>query len=290
MNDFIEIANTSGVANLFMLSGAGVRPATGYDKLLDCSKAIVTLDQLLLLKIQGIIGMSSDVKDDTKNLAGNEADSKTQYFSSVSVNNATLINAAKRRAEELCRGKRGSSSNDVICQEGATTKTVSEIAGKTLIVKKGNLILKGVSSLATQPLDIFVDEGVLTFNPESSRISFDTKGHPVSSYAMGVASGVYLKGNFVINGLVKVTQDYKYFIHGKFTSLNTYAAPSSQRMTQLDNLLEPNPTADEIDLTKVFKWRCNYGSGSDGIACPPSEFQGAPLIIINQNYPSRLLQ
>jgi len=84
----------------------------------------MTLDQLLLLKIQGIIGMSTDASSDTAALAGNERDAKTQYFSSVNVNNATLVNYAKRRAEELCRGKWRQQWNqalndpEVICWEG----------------------------------------------------------------------------------------------------------------------------------------------------------------------------
>jgi len=84
---------------------------------------------------------------------------------------------------------------------------------------------------------------------------------------------------------------HKVYIHGKFTSLNTYAEPSPQRVTQLQDLLGSNVTGSHIDLTQVFKWRCNYGSGTDGTDCSAlSEFQNAPLIIINQNYPSKLTE
>jgi hypothetical protein len=53
-----------------------------------------------------------------------------------------------------------------------------------------------------------------------------------------VSSGVFYKGNFIINGLVKVSKpEEKYYIHGKFTSLNTYAVPNPSRVTQVQNLL-----------------------------------------------------
>ncbi|MDR0650951.1 MAG: hypothetical protein LBG59_06220 [Candidatus Peribacteria bacterium] len=63
--------------------------------------------------------MSSDASKDLASLAGEQVnDSKTQYFSTVNVNNATLVNVAKRRAEELCRGKWGTESQGVICKQG----------------------------------------------------------------------------------------------------------------------------------------------------------------------------
>ena len=58
----------------------------------------------------------------------------------------------------------------------------------------------------------------------------------------------------------------------------------------MKNLLGSSVTTGQVDLTQVFAWRCNFGSGSDGTACPQSEFQNAPLIIINQNYSSRLTE
>jgi len=83
----------------------------------------MAIDTLFFLKIQGLIGLSSDVGRDALDILGNENDSKTQYFSSVNLNNATLINYAKRRAEEFCRERwtdnRGvASSADIVCWEG----------------------------------------------------------------------------------------------------------------------------------------------------------------------------
>jgi hypothetical protein len=239
--------------------------------------------------------MSSDASKDLANLAGEQAnDSKTQYFSTVNVNNATLVNVAKRKAEELCRGKtfeeNDNVSGDILCKQGNRTLSLSTIAGKTVFVKEGNLTLNGSLITGTSvPVEIFVDKGTLTLSPDVS-IDFNDKGYPTTTN--GVSSGVFYKGNFIINGLVKVSdQMKKYYIHGKFTSLNTYATPDTPRLTQVQNLLGNSITKDDIDLTKVFQWRCGYtGSAIDGSSCLTGEFKNAPLVIINQNYPSKLLQ
>ncbi|MDD4714455.1 MAG: hypothetical protein PHT72_03175 [Candidatus Absconditabacteria bacterium] len=291
----IQTLNTSGVNYSFLLTDAGLLDwSTIPGVTLQCTNLGITLDSLLLLKIQGIIGLSSDLSSDYAALDGNESSSKTQYFSSVSVNNATLINAARRNAQELCRG---GSTATVLCLKGDQTRSVSSLAGQIVIIENGNLTLNGSSTNDSQPLNIFIDKGNLILTQTSDQnVSFNAQGFPeVPATSASIASGVFLKGNFVVNGLVSVkeqgTKAPKLFIHGKFTSLNTYATPSTARQNQLNALFPTNrPTSDQIDLTKVFTWRCGYGQATDGSSCPPSEFQNAPLVIINQNYPSRLLQ
>jgi hypothetical protein len=165
----IQALNTTGVSNFFEYnSGDKPVPIASYSGMLDCTKAEMALDQLLLFKIQGIIGMSSDINGDTENLGGNEASSKTQYFSTVNVNNATLVNQAKRRAEELCRGKWSSSlsslnNEEIICLNNATSILSSNLFGKTVIVK-GDLTLNGSRSGTTAPVEVFVDGGTLTLS------------------------------------------------------------------------------------------------------------------------------
>ena len=81
----------------------------------------------------------------------------------------------------------------------------------------------------------------------------------------------------------------KYFIHGKFTSLNTYASPTKERLDQVKSLLgDTTLTEEDINLVKVFKWRCNYGKATDNQNCTTGEFRNAPLVIINQNFQSNL--
>ncbi|MDR3169361.1 MAG: hypothetical protein LBU27_06480 [Candidatus Peribacteria bacterium] len=228
-------------------------------------------------------------------LLGNEANAKQQYFSSVNLNQASLINTAKQRAEELCRGKWGTEVGEIYCVDRASrTYNVSVIKDKIVIVRKGNITLKGEMTSSSNPLNIFIDGGRLILDMSGQVQSFDKNGYPTVSDA--VYTGIYLKGNFIINGIM-VGNDNKpvenqTFIHGKFTSLNTYAEPSQQRQTQLNHLLNPEPTTGEIDLREVFSRRCEWGMTTDGFgACPTTgDFTNSPLIIINQNYPSKLVQ
>jgi hypothetical protein len=136
---------------------------------LECKNIGLSLDQLLLLKIQGLIGLSTDLGSDVSAILGNEGDAKMQYFSSVNLNNATLINYAKRRAEELCRGKwttTRSGSNDIVCWQGNGTKTVNitEIKNKTVIVRGASLALEGKMDANSSGLNIFIDGGKLLIN------------------------------------------------------------------------------------------------------------------------------
>ncbi|MCR5413080.1 MAG: hypothetical protein K6E76_09135 [Patescibacteria group bacterium] len=250
----------------------------------------------MLLKIQGIIGISKDMKGGLENLAGNEANSKTQFFSSVNVNNATLINTAKKNAEQICAIDQD--TTDVICESGDQTYNITALHEKTLVVNGGDLTLKGLMNSSNEPLDIFINGGNLILDLDTDiQTAFTEDGFPVyngGNERKPVAyTGIYLKGNFIVNGLVQLatrTENEKYFIHGKFTSLNTYDIPTPQRKQQIQTVLNNLSISNEqIDLTKVFKWRCNLGSGTDGSACTVGEFKDSPLSIINQNYPSKIL-
>ena len=315
LDQMVNLLNTGGVNDIFAYDNDWIPVLTwtfaslNSSLKLDCSNAGITLDQLLILKIQGLIGMSTDSMTsdgmNIANLGGNEADSKTQYFSSVNVNNATLINQARKTAEELCKGKWSQSydtSPEVICWEGNnSTRSLnpSVIGNKTLIVRNGTIVLERPMTSTSSPLNIFIDGGrlLLQQGAGSSYIQgFDEKWYPTTTSPK--YEWMFLKGNFIINGLIGylTTQtnyssiQYKVFIHGKFTSLNTYTYPSEARSIQVADVLNRTSVPTErIDLQAVFSWRCNYGSWSDGSACPLGEFQNAPLIIINQNYPSRLV-
>ena len=133
-------------------------------------------------------------------------------------------------------------------------------------------------------------------------MSFNNQAFPDRSNS--VASGVFFKGNFIVNGLVGFSPKldlktpegqlnpgfHRVIIHGKFTSLNTYDTNTAKNRSQQVRDMVGSVGLDDIDLTQVFAWRCNYGIGSDGTGCPLSEYQRAPLVIINQNYPSALIE
>lgn len=83
-----------------------------------------------------------------------------------------------------------------------------------------------------------------------------------------------LRWNFIVNWNVKAASgdvlNNKYFLYGKFTTKDT--------INSLEN---------------VFAWRCDNESGSDGYFCPRFDnnpYRNASLVVIDQNYPSLLLQ
>lgn len=296
-NTLITELNTTPVTKLFTYaSGKVVFSWNNHTQnvKLNCENIGLVVDSLLLLKIQGIIGVSNEVSQgDLKNIAGNESDSKSQYFASVNVNNATMINFAKKKSGEICNNewKNNFDQNKKLnCIENQNiTVDVSKIAGKTLVVKKGNLTLIGNLAADADPLDIFVDGGKLVLNPTISKKNFNEKGYITTNANEKVYEGLYLKGNFVVNGIVEEKTEMKYFIHGKFTSLNTYASPTKERLDQVKSLLgDTTLTEEDINLVKVFKWRCNYGKATDNQDCTTGEFRNAPLVIINQNFQSNL--
>ncbi|MDR0370163.1 MAG: hypothetical protein LBH96_06875 [Candidatus Peribacteria bacterium] len=127
-----------------------------------------------MLKVQGLIGLSTDIGSDASALLGNEQNAKTQYFSSVNLNNSTLINYAKRRSAELCRSKwmktLPTSLPDVICIDSPSTPLsvdTQKIANKTLIVKNGSVKLSGKMANNSDPFTLFIDGGKLLINQEA---------------------------------------------------------------------------------------------------------------------------
>ena len=108
---------------------------------MDCSKASST-SPLIQLVIEWVVWMSTDTESAVEN---NMWSGKTQLFATSSVNNATLINYTKQKAETLCRGKwvnncNNNNCNDkVVCIDTNTTIDASrdQYKWKTLIVKWG---------------------------------------------------------------------------------------------------------------------------------------------------------
>jgi hypothetical protein len=113
-------------------------------------------------------------------------------------------------------------------------------------------------------LSLYVANGNLRFTsdiiPEDLR-NIDNNGNP--NLYDGVTKGIYLVGNFIVNGLVVgdlinenkpyasyKTIPFKTFIHGKFISLNTFTTVSMPREKQISNLLSTRfPTYQSIVRT-----------------------------------------
>lgn len=185
-----------------------------------------------------------------------------------------MINAAKQTSEELCRNRwNQGEKNGVICIDekypgtlGVSLSIDSSYENKTLIVSGLDVVIPSnylLSKTHKNPLDIFINKGNLVLVQDGSNtgnlMSFDVQGNPTTT--AGVSSGEFLKGTFIVNGLVwgrgydGVQIPNKVFIHGKITSLNS-VENSVPRVTQVSNLLGKPLSVNEVSLPLIFVWQC----------------------------------
>lgn len=277
---------------------------------LNCKDVGSAADSLIGLIVDWLVWMWNNTN--SPGVAGNTTSDKMQFFWSVDVNNATLINFTKQKAESLCRWKWKNNSqcdnnSERVCCLSPNTRTTinadsSNNKNKTLIVKNWDVMVKPIESRSdTNYYDIFIDGGNLLIKEEESDSQFviwrngfvtdiavgtfndevETHYSGHTSYYEGtwVAVASVIRGNFIVNGGVKNSNggglDNKYFIYWKFTTNKTY---------------------DELE--KIFKRRCDAGVDGKNNRCPEydvdwqgrdkSSYRNAFLVVIDQNYDSPL--
>lgn len=304
--EVLEAVQNTWIVNLFeYASKTGIKLKEGINLWLNCENIWADWNSLIWLIIQWLIWMS---RDTDVSILWNATDSKMQYFSSANINNATLMNYSRQRAENLCRGKRASTadlSNSIICVDspegGTLDATITEFKWKTIIVKNWNVKVSPAVSEDEQYYDIFIgswnliidetnaklfvfkkDWFISNSTPENFRNSINQEIVDANNEERNfehawddVAVAALLKWNFIVNWWVKGASgklSRKYFIHGKFTTKDTYEA-----------------------LGKVFRWRCvNWESNeSNKNYCPYSQehpYTNAFLVVIDQNYSSPLFR
>lgn len=302
LNILVEkLMGWSKLAELFKLNKDDVIESDmGESESFYCDMAWTVKDFFRLI-IEGVVWMSTDTDaDQTKEQRRNNPSDKTQLFDSANVNNATLINYTKQKAETLCRGKwkstnLNSSNDNLVCLDTSSLIDAANYKNKTLVVKWwASVKVKPLTGYAdTSKYDIFIDGGNLLIeesysswniviwkngfmtgmNVEGFNDTFNDNGKYHNPDNIWVAS--VLRWNFIVNGKVlkynNSTNDdkklkNKYFIYGKLTSLDTVET-----------------------LKEKFVWFCNNEwMWSDGYVCPDSKYQGASLSVIDQNYPSPL--
>ena len=286
------------------------------------NSAISTMRNLI---VQGTIWLSNSMSlDDKASLVGNQEGNSTIF--NTSITNADIVNQAKQNAEKLCKGKRQTINNwatrlsatntggNVLCylMDNSTvansyleisidSTNQSSFANKTIVAKNGDVALVGNMSDSSPALDILIDKWNL-YIPNTTNISsligFDTQWFPNNSSP--VNKGLFIKGNIIINGLLiggqpnnpwSVTN--KTHIQGKFFSLNTPFEPTTQRATQVQELLSgaPNQYDNYINLQKIFTRECIFGTGTDNTSCQyGNDISRVPLVILDRLFPSRLLK
>ncbi|MCF7835152.1 hypothetical protein K9M48_03800 [Candidatus Gracilibacteria bacterium] len=315
-NLITSLNNGSGINNIFGYGGTNNSEINGGGITISTT-AGNALNTLLNVGIQGTIGLSFSVNTVEKNTLLGNFDRKTLMFNTLNVNFSKLINQVRQNSENMCRGKYKDvgfittfADDNLFCIDFNLSSAkkivlnstdIFNLRNKILITKNGDIQIDKTMSSTDGPTSIFIDNGNLILNQNMGGISMDGNGYPSISNA--VTSGAYLKGNFIVNGLIyalsgstKSDFGHKLFINGKLASLNTPSIPSEGRKAQVKDVL--NTGADTynnfIRLDRVFTRQCDpiNGIGDDNVNCSHSGDNNAllPLVIIDGYYPNNLIK
>ena len=221
------------------------------------------LETMMNLGIRGIVGLSSQVQtQDQKGIENNTQ--KTSLLVSTTENISNIINIANKRAESLCRNKWGSltPNGDIICAKNGGSIDPRSYAGKTIVIKEGDLTLTKYMETTSQPITILLIHGDLKLTNTNASQTFLGNGYPDRD---GIIKANFLKGNFIINGLIQNqgTEEItnKLIVHGKIASFNTLQEPNDQTKVKLRNI--GIDTSKKIWLSEIFTWKCNLKEGID---------------------------
>ena len=219
------------------------------------------LETMMNLGIRGIVGLSSQVLGQ-KGIEGNTK--QTSLLVSTTENISNIINIANKRAESLCRNKWGSltPNGDIICAKNGGSIDPRSYAGKTIVIKEGDLTLTKYMETTSQPITILLIHGDLKLTNTNASQTFLGNGYPDRD---GIIKANFLKGNFIINGLIQNqgTEEItnKLIVHGKIASFNTLQEPNDQTKVKLRNI--GIDTSKKIWLSEIFTWKCNLKEGID---------------------------
>ena len=243
---------------------------------------------LFNLGIRGIVGLTEEFNNEEKKyFEGNTKDSTLLVRTDETI--SQVINLARKNAERLCRGKWQKTPQDlsstIICIRGDDSETTplrggaNSLSGKVVIIQNANLYLEPNQTSNSGPITLFIDRGNL-FLPSSSATggmqTFDSFGYAVDCANHKCAKANYLKGNFIINGLLLGGEDgksaikNKLYIHGKLVSFNTFRQPTVSRISTIQKTLGSKWTDEYrsmVSFDNLFTWRCNLDRGSDGTWC-----------------------
>lgn len=318
--NLIHFLNTDGSINEgFTYSWENIVSSHPNERQTNIERQNNAMETMRNLIIQGSVGLSKSINEAERlSLLGNFQD-KTLMYNGGDINSSTLINVAKKNAQKLCQGKERYEPNsidkrlwtyqgNVVCIENKEVNIdltdAQTYKNKTIIVKNGNVILEGWMVGNSPPLNLFIDKWVLYLPEPITREAFDGQWFPTQSNS--ISSWLYLKGNFIINGLVlpaqgKISFDHKLHLQGKITLLNTPLEASQYKAKQIEKMFPENTSTNGeymqdynnfINLQKVFTRTCGLdGNGSDETPCGTGGvIATTPLVILNGNYSSVLLQ
>lgn len=221
------------------------------------------LETMMNLGIRGIVGLSSQVLGQ-KGIEGNTK--QTSLLVSTTENISNIINIANKRAESLCRNRWGSLNpkGDVICAKNGDSIDPKTYAGKTIIIQQGDLTLNNYMETTNQPITILLMKWDLKLPNTEANQTFLGNGYPDRD---GIIKANFLKGNFIINGLIQGDSNSnneiqrKLIVHWKIASFNTLNTPTNEAHTNITKIgINLNK---KIRLSEIFTWKCNRKEGID---------------------------
>ena len=221
------------------------------------------LETMMNLGIRGIVGLSSQVLGQ-KGIEGNTK--QTSLLVSTTENISNIINIANKRAESLCRNRWGNlnPNGDVICAKNGGLIDPQEYAGKTIIIQQGDLTLKNYMETTNQPITILLMTWDINLPNTKANQTFLGNGYPNKN---GIIKANFLKGNFIINGLIQGDSNSnneiqrKLIVHWKIASFNTLNTPTNEAHTNITKIgINLNK---KIRLSEIFTWKCNRKEGID---------------------------
>ena len=142
-------------------------------------------DSLIWVVIEWIVWMWEVWNTADFEVIWNQKDDKMQYFSSANINNNTIINYARKKAELLCRWKWKSNTNtseSIVCVDNPVNGKIELNSPapnhKTYIVKNWNVEIKpSENAKSTDYYDIFIDSWNLIINETESTPKFVIKNN-----------------------------------------------------------------------------------------------------------------
>lgn len=277
------------------------------DVKVDCSDTV--RDPLLWIVIEWIVWLGEDAGVSNLNIIWNEMDDKMQYFSTANINNSTLMNYAKKKAEIMCRWKWNCNTNDsiVCCETDPGISEWTERNPKTYIIRDRDVhITPKTSSGSNGYYDVFVMNGNLVINESNAtkKFVFTTQGFvsdtSLSDFDTNAAVAEYNWTDAAVASLIK----WNFIVSKKIIGSSTVKDPA-RTSTKLQNkyfIYWKITTDDSLgDLLDTFQWRCNNWVATDWTYCPRSfkkdwsyekwrlnPYEAASLVVIDQNYPSNL--
>lgn len=285
---------------------------------INCS-SISTEDTMSKVVIEWIV-WASDKWSDYGTIftqMGNQSDQKMQYFTTANVDNDTLMNYARKKAEILCRWKWGNFdriqkwNGKVICiNEGDISADAAEQiknARKTLIIKNWDVTIKPMTWAdrnTKEYYDIFIDKGNLYIQENNENIATGTNEELfifTKEWFMSGGSYSYSGFNETLSGAGIYSEDgYNWndiavwaYIRWNFIVNGNVKGEEDGKLKHKYFIYWKFSTLDWFkNLEETFLWRCHNQISNEkpyAFFCPKIDWNpyvNAALVIIDQNYPS----